>query len=309
MGTLRIRRCLGILLGLAIAAGAAGVQQERTAFRSDSYLVLIRATVLDPAHRPVRGLTSDQFRLFQDKMQQSVAFFSEEEVPLALAIVLDVSGSMRNKISGARQALRAILATSNPTDEFCLITFADQAEVSVLWASDEAQIAANATKAHPEGRTSLLDAIHLALDQTKQAANARRAVVILSDGGDNHSRYREREIAAALEEADLQIYAVDMQESPYLTDRSAEELEGPGLLERLCGRAGGRYFHAQNSRELASVADRISKELRSVYLLGFVPPKGADEGRFHSVQLKLDRPAGGPRLSVYWRHGYRVPGE
>jgi len=291
-----------------MAAGAAEIQ-EHPAFRSNSYLVLIHATVLDPADRPVRGLTRDYFRLFQDKVQQDIAYFSEEEAPLSLAIVFDTSGSMRKKISGAYQALRAILATSNPGDQFCLITFASQAELAVPWVSDEAFIEKNAGIAEPNGRTSLLDAVHLALAQTKLAQNPRRAVLILSDGGDNHSRYREREIAGALEEADVQMYAVDMEESPYLTPRSDEELEGPSLLERLCERAGGRYFHAQNSRELASVADRISKELRSIYVLGFVPPNRADDGRFHYVQLKLDRPAGGPRLSVYWRHGYRIPGE
>jgi Ca-activated chloride channel homolog len=307
MGKLRLPCCVGILFALATARGAE--LQEHTAFRSNSYLVLINATVLDPADRPVRGLTRENFRLFQDKVQQNIAYFSEEEAPLSLAIVFDTSGSMRKKISGAYQALRAILATSNPGDQFCLITFANQPELAVPWDSDEARIANLAAMTQPEGKTSLLDAIHLALAQAKLAQNPRRAVLILSDGGDNHSQYREREIAGVLEEADVQMYAVDMQESPYLTDRSEEELEGPGLLERLCERAGGRYFHAQNSRELAAVADRISKELRSMYVLGFVPPNAAEDGRFHYVQLKLDRPAGGSKLSVYWRRGYRVPVE
>ncbi|HUA19566.1 MAG TPA: VWA domain-containing protein [Bryobacteraceae bacterium] len=308
MGTRWFGCRLAILWGLALAAGAAEIPQH-AAFRSNSYLVLIHATVLDPAHRPVRGLTQDRFRLFQDKAQQNIAYFSEEEAPLSLAIVFDTSGSMRNKISGAYQALRAVLETSNPGDEFSLITFANQAKLAVPWVPDETQIATVAAITHPEGKTSLLDAIHLALAQTKRASNPRRAILILSDGGDNHSQYREREIAGQLEEADVQMYSVDMEESPYLTARSDEELEGPDLLERLCERAGGRYFHAQNSRELATVADRISKELRSIYVLGFVPPNGVEDGRFHYVQLKLDRPAGGPKLSVYWRQGYRVPSE
>lgn len=308
MRTGRLRFCLGLLLALALPARAADFQQQ-AAFRSNSYLVMINATVLDPADRPVRGLTRDNFRLLEDKVQQKIAYFSEEEAPLSLAIVFDTSGSMRTKISGARQALRALVATSNPGDEFSLITFADRADLAVSWVSDESEIEMLAGMAEPEGKTSLLDAVHVALAQVKQAHNPRRAVLILSDGGDNHSRYREREIASALEEADVQMYAVDMQESPYLTARSDEELEGPDLLERLCERAGGRYFHAQNTKELAAVADRVSKELRSVYVLGFVPPEGVEDGRFRHVQLKLDRPAGGPKLSVYWRQGYRVPSE
>ena len=212
--------------------------------------------------------------------------------------------------SGARKALRALLATSNPNDEFCLITFADRPELTVPWVSDEALVQNSILlNAAPQGQTSLLDAIHLALAQAKRAANPRRAVLVLSDGGDNHSRYSELTIAGMLEEAGVQMYAVDMAESPYPADRTAEELAGPDLLERLSERAGGRYFPAHNDRDLAEIADRVSKELRSQYVLGFVPPKDIEDGKFHHVQLRVERPGGGPKLSVYWRRGYRAPSE
>jgi VWFA-related protein len=214
---------------------------------------------------------------------------------------------MRLNISGARKALRALLRTSNPEDEFCLITFAERPILAVPWGSDESLIQNRTLFNPPHGQTSLLDAIHLAVAQTKRAANQRRAVLVLSDGGDNHSRYSEREIALVLEEGDVQMYAVDMAESPYLNARAAEELAGPDLLERLAERAGGRYFPAHNDRDLAEVADCISKELRSQYVLGFVPPKGIEDGRFQRVQLRVER--AGPKLSVYWRRGYRTPSE
>jgi len=301
------RSCLGILLSFTVVASAAEFK-EKAAFRSNAYVVLVNATVLDPAGRPVRGLTQDNFRVFQDKTQEPITYFSEEEVPLSLAIVFDTSGSMSQNISGARKALRALLQTSNPADEFCLITFAERPELTVPWVSDEALMENGVLfNTPPHGQTSLLDAIHLALAQTKKAANPRRAVLVLSDGGDNNSRYSEREITGMLEEAGAQMYAVDMAESPYLAPRSAEEMAGPDLLERLCERAGGRYFQAHNDRDLAEVADRVSKELRSQYVLGFVPPKGIEDGRFHRVQLRVERTKGGPKLTVYWRTGYRAP--
>jgi Ca-activated chloride channel family protein len=306
MGMPYLRSGVGILLSFHIMAGGAELQ-EKAAFRSDAYVVQINATVLDRANRPVRGLTRDNFRIFQDKVLQPISYFGEEEVPVSLAIVFDTSGSMSTNISGARKALRALLRNSNPDDEFCLITFAERPAVTVPWVSDESLIQNQLLFDAPRGQTSLLDAIHLALTQTKRAANSRRAILVLSDGGDNHSRYSESEIARTLEEAGVQMYAVDMAESPYLTARAAEELAGPDLLEWLCERAGGRYFPAHNDRELVDVADRIRKELRSQYVLGFVPPKGLEDGRFHRVQLEVARAGGGPRLFVYWRRGYRLP--
>lgn len=299
---------LGILLSFAVLASGAELK-ERASFKSNAYVVLVNATVLDPSGRPVRGLARDKFRVFQNKTQQPITYFSEEEVPLSLAIVFDTSGSMSSNISGARKALRALLGTSDAGDEFCLITFAERPELTVPWVSNEAVIQNSILFNTPHGQTSLLDAIHLALAQTKKAANTRRAVLVLSDGGDNHSRYSEREISGMLEEAGAQLYAVDMAESPYFTARAAEELAGPDLLERLCERGGGRYFQAHNDRDLAEVADRVSKELRSQYILGFVPPKGIEDGRFHRVQLRVERTSGGPKLTVYWRSGYRAPSD
>lgn len=154
----------------------------------------------------------------------------------------------------------------------------------------------------------MLDAIHLAVAQTKRAANARRAVLVLSDGGENYSRYSEAEIADMLSEANVELYALDMSESLYVPDRSAEVQAGPDLLERLCEKAGGRFFAARGDRELARAADRIGQEIRSAYVLGFVPPKSLG-GKFHSVQVKVETPRGAPKVSVYSRRGYRDPAE
>jgi Ca-activated chloride channel family protein len=308
MGMPYLRSGSGILLSLVTWANAAE-PQAKAAFRSDSYVVLINATVLDRTGRQVTGLTRDNFHIYQDKTQRPITYFAEEEVPVSLAIVFDASGSMSLNIAGARKALRALLQDSNPEDEFCLITVAERPELTVPWVSDDALIQNSALSHAPHGPTALLDAIHLALVQTKRAANPRRAILVLSDGGDNDSRYSEREIAGMLEEGGAQMYAVDMAELPFYVPRAAEELTGPDLLERLSERGGGRYFPAHNDRELAAVADRISKELRSEYVLGFVPPKGIEDGRFHHVQLGVERDGGGPKLTVYWRHGYRAPAE
>ena len=303
-----VRVCCAFVLLLSSVAVPCLAEQRQTAnFRSDANVVLINATVLDRHDRPVRGLSRDLFRIFENKAERPVTSFGEEDVPLSLAIVFDISGSMDGRLAGAREALGAVLENSNREDEFSLITFSDRPHVVVPWTSSAAEIQNRAPMDRPRGYTSLLDAIQLGLTQMERARNPRRALLILSDGGDNYSATTERQLTKLLEEADVQMYAVDMSVAPVLRDRSPEELEGPDLLERLCDHAGGRYYRVETSKELAKTADRIGDELRFQYVLGFVAPKVTEDGRFHRVRLQVVRPRGMPKVSVYWRRGYRAP--
>lgn len=276
-------------------------------FRSDANVVIINATVLDRHDRPVRGLNKSLFRIFENKTEQAVTCFAEEDVPVSLAIIFDNSGSMEGKLAGAREALAAIVQETNREDEFALVTFADRPRLAVSWTSNAVEIQSRALLDRSRGRTSLLDAIQLGLAHMKQSKNPRRALLILSDGGDNHSGTTERQLSRLLEEAQVQLYAVDMSETPLMRERSTEAIEGPGLLARLCDRAGGRYYRVDSRKELSAAADQIGSELRSQYVLGFVAPTTTDDGKFHRVQVQLRRPEGMPKVSVYWRRGYRAP--
>ena len=298
----------GLLGGLAAGALAAE-KQAPGFFRAGANVVLVNATVLDRNHRPVRGLTRDRFRIFENKVEQRIGYFGEEEMPLSLAVVFDTSGSMGGKIAGATRALRAMLNDPNGDDEFSLITFADRPEVAVPWTSDAVAVQNRAAATRAHGRTSLLDAIHLALTQLHRANNIHRAILILSDGGDNSSRYTERQITRMLAEADVQLYAVDMSPAAILRDMPPEEVRGPDLLGRLCDYAAGRYFQAENQRDLAKTVDQIGKEMRSQYVLGYAPSNSAADGLFRHVRLQLLPVQGGAKLSVYWRRGYRSPAQ
>jgi len=298
-----------MVLRIMLAGAAACMAAELTQvahYRIESNVVLISATVLDRHNHPVRGLDKENFRLYEDKAEQSIAYFNEEEIPLSLAVVFDKSTSMEAKLPATRRALAAVLDTANPDDEFSLITFATRPELSMDWTDEAGEVQSRVLFHKPEGRTALLDAIHLALQRMKKASNPRRAIVIFSDGGDNASRYTERGLKRLLEEADVQLYAIDMSGSVMMRQRTPEEVAGPGLLARLCEHAGGRYFAAHNTRDLTRAADQISKELRSQYVLGYIPAGTIQDGRYHRVQLKLERPEGTSRLSVYWRRGYRA---
>ena len=278
-------------------------------FHADANVVLINATVLDRHDRPIRGLTRDQFRVYEDKAEQSIAYFSEEEVPLSLAVIFDVSGSMEGKLPAMREALAAILQGENAGDEISLITFSDEPQLAAGWGSNAQDIQNRLLQASAHGQTSLLDALRAGLAQLKRARNPRKAMVVFSDGGDNHSRSTEREVLHSLEESDVQIYAIASTEAWSLRAAAPEVMLGPDLLDRLCDHAGGRYFQADSKRELAGAAEQISRELRSQYVLGYVPSRASHDGRFHHVRVQVNRSADGRNVSVFWRRGYRAPGE
>ncbi|HEX5228407.1 MAG TPA: VWA domain-containing protein [Bryobacteraceae bacterium] len=308
-------KAISIAFGLLPFVLAAAGPTERTAqvpqgeFRVVSDVVLINATVLDGHDRPVRGLPRDQFRIFEDKAEQNIAYFSEEEVPLSLAVIFDTSGSMDGKLPAMRSALASILQSANAQDEFALITFANEPQIAVGWTRDPGEIQNRALVTGAHGQTSLLDALETGLSMVKKAHNARKAIVIFSDGGDNHSRASEREVLQSFAEADVQIYAIDSMESTSTHVRAPEELMGPDLLDRLTDRVGGRYFQVDGGRELQRTAEQIGRELRSQYLIGYVPLDAARDGRFHHVRVQLSRQTGSPKLNVFWRHGYRSAGE
>lgn len=300
---------LGIALGFMGASCAADGTAESNQpgqFRINANVVLINATVLGPHDQPVLGLTRDRFRVFEDDSEQSIAYFSQEEVPISLAVIFDASGSMEGKLPAMRAAVGEVLANGNPGDEFALVTFSDQPQLAMGWTSNPAEIENRLLDFSAHGETSLLDAIRLGLSCMKQARNARRAMLILSDGGDNHSRFNERQILHSLEEAGVQIYAIDSTESWSLRTRAPEELMGPDLLERISDRAGGRYFQADSRRELNDAAGQISRELRSQYVIGYVPADNAEDGRFHHVRVQVKRDSHAPKLNVFWRKGYRA---
>ena len=291
-----------------LCAGVAAAGERATGqFKTEANLVLINATVLDPHDHPVRGLTRDRFRLYEDRTEQTIASVSEEEAPLSIVIVFDVSGSMKGKLGDMRVALGAVLKSAHPQDQFALITFADRPQTVIGWTSNSQEIQDRLLLAAGQGQTSLLDAIAMGATILKTALYPRRAMLIFSDGGDNHSQLTERQLMRSLEESDVQIYAIDTAEAETLRARP-EEIAGPDLLDRICYHAGGRYFQADRRRDIATAAEQVSRELHSQYLIGYVPSGNPSDGRFHHVRLEVAHPVGSPKVWVFWRRGYRVAG-
>jgi Ca-activated chloride channel family protein len=277
--------------------------------RVDTNLVLINVTVTDPLNRFVTGLESEHFKLFEDKSEQRIATFASEDAPLSVGLVFDASGSMGAKLQKARLAAAQFFKTANPDDEFFLVQFNDKPEMVQPFTTMTEEIQNRLTFTQAKGRTALLDGIYMALNHMKKARNTRKAILVLSDGGDNSSRYTESEIKNLVREADVQIYAIGIFEPVSARSRSAEELAGPGLLSEIAEQTGGRHFPVENLNDLPDVAAKIGIELRNQYVIGYVPNNTTRDGKYRRVQVKINQPRGLPPLRPFWRQGYYAPAQ
>ena len=291
------------------AAGTADSPQAPVAtFRAYADLVLIPVTVTDRVNRYVLGLQKDDFHLLEDGVEQNLADFSGEDAPLSVGVLFDESGSMDYKLGTSRGATQQLLDALNKEDEAFLVEFADLATVSVGFTGNISQIQHALTSVHPGGLTAMLDAIDTGLLEMKKAKNSRKAIVIVSDGGDNHSHYTAAQIESLVREADVQIYAMGVFERAFSFALSPEEISGPRLLSEIADQTGGRAFAAAVPGDLSSVATRIAVELRNQYVLGYYPKNKARDGKYRKVEVQVSQPPGiSSGLKVHWRLGYYAP--
>lgn len=275
--------------------------------RSDVSLALVNVTVTDPYNRLVTGLEPDNFRVFEDNIEQEVETFSSEDVPISIGVIFDVSGSMSNKVGKAREAAVQFFKTANTADEFFLVSFNERAELTSEFTSSVEDLQSRMALTPTRGRTALLDAIYLGLSQMRGAKNAKRALLIISDGGDNHSRYNENDIKRLVKEADTQLYAIGIFDPLGYRGRTPEELNGPSLLTDVTDMTGGRVFAVERLEDLPDIATKIGMELRNQYVLGYRPSNKAHDARWRKVKVKLRPPRGLPPLTVYSKTGYYAP--
>jgi VWFA-related protein len=280
----------------------------KSTLRIDTNLVLVPVSVVDPNNRPITGLEREHFKVLDDHVEQAVTHFSMDDEPVAVGLVFDISGSMGAKLRMSRMAAAQFFQTSNPEDEFFLVEFNDTPKMMVPLTRDVESIQNQLTFAQSKGRTALLDAIMLAMHEMKRSDKKRKALLIISDGGDNSSRYTESEVRSAVKESDVLVYAIGVFEPYGSRGRSPEESAGPGMLNDLAEQTGGRHYPA-DAYELPDIAAKIGLELRNRYVLGYSPTKAMRDGRYHRVEVKLIPPKGLPKMTAHWRTGYYAPAD
>lgn len=268
----------------------------------DTEVVNVIISVTDPYGRFVTGLGKDHFEVFDDKVKQQIAHFTDDDSPVSLGIVYDVSGSMKERVSRSIRALRRFIETSHNDDDFFLIGFNDRAKLVQDFTTSGDSILGKLMFVNPHGSTALYDAAYLAVEKVQQGRHSKKALLIVSDGQDNNSRYTYKELRNRVKEADVQIYAIG------ITDPVNDSLAGfgRGILEEMTRMTGGRAFfpNAYNEPELVEICTRIALELRHQYSVGFYPTDIASEAKWHKVQIKVNPPRGLGRLSLTYRDGY-----
>ena len=290
----------------AIEGKAALNAHEGERIRVNVNLVLIPLTVTDPLNRLVTGLEKENFFIYEKDRLQTIKSFSTEDAPVTIGIVLDLSGSMSSKFIRARQSVVEFMRTANPQDEFFVVGFNDRPELIEDFTSSVDSIEARLAQVKPEKRTALLDAIYFGMIKMKQAKYQRKALLVVSDGGDNRSRYTENELRSVIRESDVQIYSIGIFDQYAVT---TEERLGPLLLNDICEQTGGRLFRVDDAGEMGDIASKISQELRNEYLLGYRSDDEKKDGKYRKVKVKLVPPPGLPLLTVHARTGYYAPAQ
>jgi Ca-activated chloride channel homolog len=299
--------------GKSSPATSRAVDSEQGAvavFKAHTDLVLIPVTVTDILNRFVLGLRKEDFQLSEDGVQQNVTLFSGEDAPLSVGVIFDESGSMSYKLKTSRDAATQLLTALDKEDQAFLVEFADSAKVSVPFTGPREDIQTALKNAQARGQTAMLDAIDTGLVEMKKAKNSRKAIVIVSDGGDNSSHYAAAQIEGLVREADVQVYAMGVFDPVFSLRSTPEEISGPRLLSEIASQTGGRAFAAAVPGDLPSVANRIAVELRNQYVLGYYPKNKTRDGKYRTVKVNVSQPIGiASPLKVHWRLGYYAPAQ
>jgi len=303
----------GLVSSLLILMAESGAQTQAPVFQTSSQLVLVPVTVTDRYAKNIEGLHAEDFVVYDNQFPRRIASFGVDDAPSSVGIVLDISGSMHQALAGARGLLHAFFGTSNPADEFQLLTVSTQPEELSHFTTDTASLEDTVDRTRTGGLTSLIDTTYLALKRMKAAHQPRRALLILSDGVDNHSRISQGELISLALEADVQVYSMIFNTgaqaangvpfAPALVAKPwqvARDRQGPDFLEKLSDKTGGLYFHVRSDDEARDAVVRTARALRSEYLIGFQPSDTKDPGKFHQIRVKTNV----PKLYVHARNGY-----
>jgi VWFA-related protein len=306
------------IIGLAIAAGLAAPlaflgqgpieprptkqpskpnENSGANLRADVTLVLVPVEVSDEQNRPISGLEKENFQVFDDKVEQKITAFAMEDEPIAICLVFDVSGSMSGTLPDIVGAAENFFRTANLGDQFCLVELASEAKVVVPLTEHPGAIQSQLVFAKTGGSTALLDGIYLAMNEVGKAKTLRKALVVISDGGENNSRYTLTEVRNAVRESDALIYSI----GAFGTGRDSK-YRGDEVLAVMTTESGGLAFPLFGSPK--AFAENIVTDLRNRYLLGYSPTDPAKDGRYHRLEVKLAPPKGLPKLHSHWKTGY-----
>ena len=286
-----------------------GTELDSNSLITNTDLITLTVTVTDTYGRYVSGLSQKAFAVFDDKLPQEITHFSDDDSPVSVGVIFDVSGSMSgDKIKRARDALSKFIQTSHNSDEYFLIAFNSRAQLLLDKTRNGDSVLDKLTFVQTKNQTALYDACYLGVEKVQRGAHPKRALLLISDGQDNNSRYTFNEVRRLLKESDVVLYSIGILSGG--DAGSAMGMEGQGILDELSGVSGGKAFFPRSAAEMDDIFEQIALELRHQYSIGYKPKNFTNDGKWHKVKVKVTPPRGLPRLFVRSKEGYyAIPGQ
>ncbi len=295
-----MRLCNNAVFAVMIASAACAQPAQTTPLQR----MLLPVIVVKQGEIPATGLGAKDFEVFEEGKPQLIDSLTRDDVPASIGIVLDLSGSMASKLTQARGAIEDFMKVANPRDEYFVIGFNNKPELIEDFTNSAADIEAKLATVQAEHKTALYDAIDLGLSKMQSAHNERKALLVITDGGDNASKTTREKLESRAQSVDVEIYSISIFD-PYAP--TPEERISPLVLHEVGELTGGRFFGVGDIDKMGKIAERISIELRTQYLIGYRPGDLPRDGKWRKVKVKVNPPPGLPPLTVYARTGYYAP--
>ncbi|HVN82532.1 MAG TPA: VWA domain-containing protein [Terriglobia bacterium] len=296
---------VSLLYGRMATVKSVRDSSEGSSLKVNVDLILVNATVTDHHQGFVTNLGREDFRVFEDKVEQTICQFSNVDLPASIGLVVDISGSMIDKMAQTREALAAFLKTSNQLDEYFLLTFANRPVMETTFTFDIASIQNRVAFKRAGGATTLYDAIYLALEGIKHSHNPQKAILLITDGEDTASRYSLSDVRQALQEADCQIFVIGIL-SPGLPDENLA-FSVSDLLTEMADTTGGTAYFPGSASDLPTMCEQIAREIKSEYVLGYTPSNNTRDGRWRKIKVRVHAPKENHSLSIHAKRGYYAP--
>jgi Ca-activated chloride channel family protein len=295
---------LTVMVSLVLYAQNPEKPQASTqkSIKVDVELVTVNATVTDAQNRVITGLDREHFRVWEDKLEQKIEYFNAEDVPVSIGMVFDLSGSMKDKISTAREAAVTFLNSGNPQDEYFLVTFSNRPELAEEFTTDIGKLRNRLVFEGTKGMTALYDAVYLGLEKLKDGTQPKKALLLITDGEDNRSRYTFANVREFVKEQDIQVYAIGIVSD--WNSQLGSGRTGRALIEELSDLTGGHAFFPDSVYDLEDICSKIAVELKNQYVLGYKSTNETKDGKWRKIKVQVDGPKGVGRLNVRFKTGY-----
>jgi Ca-activated chloride channel family protein len=271
-------------------------------------VVLVPVVVADAMNHPIIGLQKQDFVLTDNDEQEEIQYFSAEDAPISVGLLVDVSKSMTDKVDAEREAISEFFKNANQQDDYFVVAFSSHPEMLTDVTQSIGTIQSKLGAVVPNGSTAMLDAISMAMTRMRSAKYKRRALLIISDGGDNNSHHKYREIKSLVRDSDVEVYAIGLFDTAFF--KTYEEFMGKKWLSEITDATGGRTVTVDNVSKMGEAAAAISTEMRNQYVLGYRPSNILTDGKRRQIKVRVINPlSSDAQLQAYYKRGYIIPKE